>query len=236
MPVAWGVEINPSLRRAAEVLHRWREHGQIGENQRFLPPSRRGVLLHLVRRGREILPGRSAFSLFRRGGRLPRGLPRAGSVPGAAGRRARTGAPSCAITASPSSSSTTPTRYTSCRSWAGCTTTRGNGRCCPSMAKRRSSAGTRPSPTASPTCASTPPGSTFEAAGDEGRRRRPAAAPDATRRRRTGRAASAGSRSPPGNRPPPAWTCFCSSDPERTRPARGGGSRLSLGRRARSPG
>ncbi len=91
MQVAWGVEINPSLRRAAEVLHRWRERRAARPSRALLLlPSRRGVLRRLVRPGREILPGRSAFSLFRRGGRLRRGLPRAGPIPGArrpAGRR-----------------------------------------------------------------------------------------------------------------------------------------------------
>ena len=34
MPVAWGVEINPSLRRAAETLRRWRESGRLGAGER----------------------------------------------------------------------------------------------------------------------------------------------------------------------------------------------------------
>ncbi|HVS37545.1 MAG TPA: hypothetical protein VMS17_18425 [Gemmataceae bacterium] len=34
MQVAWGVEINPSLRRAAETLYRWRQDGRLGEAER----------------------------------------------------------------------------------------------------------------------------------------------------------------------------------------------------------
>ena len=44
MQVAWGVEINPSLHRAAETLYRWRQEGR-RRQALLLHPPRRGLLL-----------------------------------------------------------------------------------------------------------------------------------------------------------------------------------------------
>ena len=220
-------EGRPARRRRALLLH----------------APRRGLLLRLVRSqgGSRSFLGRNpswtlVFSLFPRGGRLPRGLPWAGPV--ADPRRladtagARTGAVSCATGACPSSSSTIPIRPTCCQSSGGCTTTRRMD-----AAVRRWAGGDRrlePCPRGRPIdsrrCGSPPTGSLRAPADEE--------APRGARPRPRPRPAERGLDEPPRPAARPALGidrrargAAAVRGPQRARPARGRRSLLPRGPR-----